>query len=320
MAALTSDDLREYVMGAQRNVGKGSILLNFTHNLTARTFAEICFSLDQTVEDVKDKIYSMTGSKPEYMDLLFRGQPMDDDRTIASYYPQQHEVLNIIDTDPHSLAKNGGLDNTKLVKKFELTDEEYDKRPNTYRAWKKEQLAKDPNWKPKWADLNKNKPKGDGKESKESEKDVASPDEILESLEEISARIKVGNRCLISPGDRRGDVMFLGLVPQITNHSINQVWIGIKYDEPVGKNDGTLKGKQYFNAGKNYGAFVKPEFVKVGDYPELGLDFSDDDEEEKGKATAGGKADACCDDSTHKHTHGAKGAKDAGKENIMEEL
>lgn len=53
MAALTSDDLRAYVMQGERQVGANWVLLNFTHNLTARTFAEITFCVDATIEDVK---------------------------------------------------------------------------------------------------------------------------------------------------------------------------------------------------------------------------------------------------------------------------
>lgn len=35
MAALTKNDLRDYVMAGQRNVGKGYVLLDLKHNLTA---------------------------------------------------------------------------------------------------------------------------------------------------------------------------------------------------------------------------------------------------------------------------------------------
>lgn len=35
MAALTKDDLRNYVLGAQRTVAAGYVLLDLTHNLTS---------------------------------------------------------------------------------------------------------------------------------------------------------------------------------------------------------------------------------------------------------------------------------------------
>ena len=43
-----------------------------------------------------------------------------------------------------------------------------------------------------------------------------------------------------------------------------QLWIGVRYDEPVGKNNGTILDKKFFEAAKNCGGFVKPEVLKVG--------------------------------------------------------
>lgn len=53
--------------------------------------------------------------------------------------------------------------------------------------------------------------------------------------------IKVGERCEVEPGDegglhKRGVVRFVG--PTEFGNKLG-VWIGIQYDEPVGKNDGT---------------------------------------------------------------------------------
>ena len=56
-------------------------------------------------------------------------------------------------------------------------------------------------------------------------------------------------------------------------------WVGIQYDEPVGKNDGSVKGKRYFECDQNYGGLVRPALVICGDYPPLDdFDFSDADE------------------------------------------
>lgn len=55
-------------------------------------------------------------------------------------------------------------------------------------------------------------------------------------------------------------------------------WAGVQYDEPVGKNDGTIKGVQYFSCLPNYGAFVRPDTVTAGDFPPLDDGFTDEDE------------------------------------------
>lgn len=56
-------------------------------------------------------------------------------------------------------------------------------------------------------------------------------------------------------------------------------WVGIQYDEPVGKNDGSVKNKRYFECQEGFGAFVRPANVKQGDYPTVDeFQFSDGDE------------------------------------------
>ena len=56
----------------------------------------------------------------------------------------------------------------------------------------------------------------------------------------------------------RGVVRFFGP----TSFSAGK-WVGIELSQPVGKNDGSVKGVPYFTCQPNYGVFVKPSQVKI---------------------------------------------------------
>lgn len=56
-------------------------------------------------------------------------------------------------------------------------------------------------------------------------------------------------------------------------------WVGVQFDEPVGKNDGSVKGQRYFTCPEGYGSLLRPDKVRAGDYPEVDeFQFSDGDE------------------------------------------
>ncbi|VDK25205.1 unnamed protein product, partial [Anisakis simplex] len=61
---------------------------------------------------------------------------------------------------------------------------------------------------------------------------------------------EVGDRCKI--GDRVGNIVFIGP----TRFAPGE-WIGVVLDEPVGKNDGMVDGKRYFQCDPNHGLFCK---------------------------------------------------------------
>ena len=74
---------------------------------------------------------------------------------------------------------------------------------------------------------------------------------------------KVGDRCEVNPGGKRGEVKFVGRIPAIAPGW----WIGVQYDEPVGKNDGTCKGKRFFECPPNFGGFLRPDKVTASPGP-----------------------------------------------------
>ena len=69
---------------------------------------------------------------------------------------------------------------------------------------------------------------------------------------------------------------FVGRVPSLPPG----YWVGVAYDEPLGKNDGTAPGgERLFACAPGYGAFVRPAAVAVGEFPPQDADlFGSDDE------------------------------------------
>jgi len=71
--------------------------------------------------------------------------------------------------------------------------------------------------------------------------------------------IKVGDRCQVEPGEKRGVVKFVGQAETLGPG----FWIGVQYDEPLGKHDGMVKGTRYFDCPPLHGAMVRPDKVQV---------------------------------------------------------
>lgn len=90
-----------------------------------------------------------------------------------------------------------------------------------------------------------------------------------------------GARCEVSLSEeltRRGTVRFVGATE--FGAADESVWVGVEWDEPVGKNDGEVAGKRYFQTGPLRASFVRSDKVTPGDFPEEDPFAEDDDMEE----------------------------------------
>ncbi|XP_076955010.1 tubulin-folding cofactor B-like [Bidens hawaiensis] len=222
-----------------------SALLRVTHS-NLKTFAsDVRFSLESTVEAVKDKLWKKCGTAVTSMSLQLYDDTgakvadvNDNSRPFGFYSPLDGYRLHIVDLDPSSVTSGGWLEDTSLVEKYTISDEAYDKLDGTYRKFK-EKLG------PRNASAQGSKITDD-------------------YMEDLCANIKVGDRCQVEPGDKRGVVKFVGRAEGLAPG----FWVGIQYDEPLGKHDGLVKGTRFFECPPLHGAMVRPDKVKVGDYPE----------------------------------------------------
>lgn len=276
MASMDLNSLKQYVAGGKRTVAADTVLLDVTHNHLKQRFMEIPFTLHMTIAQVKDKLYTLCGSQIEHMQVMLNGtqELHNDNATLAQYGVQSslhssntggsssNQFLHVIDTDPFALSRSGGLDDVSKVKKYEMSDEDYKKRENTYLSYKNKQKAADPNWKSIF--------------ERNREKARAARPEETETLAEVQTRCPLASRCQVSPGARRGIIAYVGHIAELTANPVittNQtdadevilpVWIGVQLDEPIGKHDGQIHGKRYFQTLKHCACFVRPSQVECG--------------------------------------------------------
>ncbi|KAF7370985.1 CAP-Gly domain-containing protein [Mycena sanguinolenta] len=209
-----------------------------------------------TVEQLKNKLELITGVPVANQAISIRNSLedrtvvatlSDDSKPLGFYGLRDWHVLQVDDTNP-STSLTGQLTDVTQVDKFELSDTAYAAHdPDTVLAYK--QRNKVGRFAPK--------------------------DETSQPAVEV--KIDLGSRCEVEstePGlSKRGTVRFVGLTSFGTGEGI---WVGVEYDEPMGKNDGSVQGKRYFSCRPNYGAFVRPEKVKVGDYPVEEIDLDEE--------------------------------------------
>lgn len=247
--------VRDWVTGSSDGQvsNQYTVIVYMTHsNLTRTRFGEVRLDVRMRVSELKSKLYTQCGTAPGSMQILLRdgergrvlAELADENATLSFYKVRNGLTLHVVDTDPHSLSAHGALENVENVEKYVISDEAYNKRANTYRAFRDEKRKTDPTW----------------------AATRGTPPHPLDVNDAVTPSIAVGDRAEIAPGGRRASVKFIGKALEGLPAGW---WVGVQYDEPVGKNDGSVRGTRYFTAPQGFGGFVRPSRVTVGDYPAL---------------------------------------------------
>uniref|UniRef100_A0A2K5WX99 Tubulin-folding cofactor B n=1 Tax=Macaca fascicularis TaxID=9541 RepID=A0A2K5WX99_MACFA len=213
------------------------------------------YSRSLTIAEFKCKLELLVGSPASCMELELYGvddkfySKLDQEDALLGSYPVDDGCrIHVID---HSGARLGEYEDVSRVEKYTISQEAYDQRQDTVRSFlKRSKLGR-----------------YNEEERAQQEAEAAAP-----SPRRRPGQLHpVGSRCEVAGvgHSRRGTVMYVGLTDFKPGY-----WIGVRYDEPLGKNDGSVNGKRYFECQAKYGAFVKPAVVTVGDFPEedYGLD------------------------------------------------
>lgn len=216
------------------------------------SFNERRFPKDITISNLKAKLELITGGSCSTMqiqaydkDNKFVCSLVDDNALLGSFPLENGMRLYIVD---NFLIKNElEFEN---VEKYEMAPEMYAKRTDTVKAFLIKNKIGQYN-----EDYSKNKEKAEEEEK------------------ELINTVEIGSRCKVNVTNgptKLGVVLYKGLV-----EGLGGQWVGVKYDEPLGKNDGKYQGKEYFKCPPNYGAFVKPQNVVCGDFPEESYDLDE---------------------------------------------
>lgn len=232
-----------------------SVLVTSTAN---KYGVERRYDRGMTIGALKSKLELVTGAFAGTMQLSVHKDDKliskldNDEALLGSYHIDDGMTLHAEDK---SLKGDEYLDVSK-VEKFEISEDEYKKRTDSVRAFKERNKL--------------------GQFDKETMKQKEEEARLKEEAEDEKAKtLKINDRCEARvPGQpkRRGVVKYVGT----TDFKPGQ-WVGVQYDEPHGKNDGSVGGKRYFQCPAKYGGFVRPSNLEVGEFPEEDMEFDDDE-------------------------------------------
>ncbi|KAF8840413.1 hypothetical protein BDN67DRAFT_649167 [Paxillus ammoniavirescens] len=221
------------------------------------TRSERRFDLHLTVAQLKAKLELITGIPVQNQRISIQSDdpsrpdvPLaDDTKQLGFYSLASLQTLKVEDTNP-ATSFTGQLSDVSQVEKFELSEEAYAQRTDSVLAYKQRLKV--------------------GR--------FAPPPPVEETpVHAPTVDIPLGARCEVESAEeglrKRGTVRYVGQ----TAFAKGGVWVGVEYDEPIGRNDGSVQGERYFACRPNYGVFVRPDRLKVGDFPVEEINFDDEE-------------------------------------------
>eukprot|EP00574_Skeletonema_japonicum_P002960 CAMPEP_0201721192 /NCGR_PEP_ID=MMETSP0593-20130828/5911_1 /ASSEMBLY_ACC=CAM_ASM_000672 /TAXON_ID=267983 /ORGANISM="Skeletonema japonicum, Strain CCMP2506" /LENGTH=327 /DNA_ID=CAMNT_0048211941 /DNA_START=214 /DNA_END=1197 /DNA_ORIENTATION=- len=311
--------LKSYITAADatqyNSLAATTLVLDLTHSNLNQRHAEIRFDKHDTVDCLRQKIHQKTGTPPHMQHLQLKATAggnifyeilpeMESERKLGYYNLPLGANVHCVDLDPYSSSAGGAYENTALVEKYKMSDEEYDKRKGTLRDWGRQKKEENPEFSlmkhaKEHAQLVEArrfyKESGSVKEGFEFDESsgliIRAEDEsdnaIQTSKPKSDAEIEYGpesiqhltlkDRCQVQPGSRRGEIAYIG---QIDDLGGGGHWVGVILDEPLGRSDGCVNSVRYFEApGPNRGGFFRGKNVESGNFPEIDIFASDSEDE-----------------------------------------
>lgn len=205
---ITAKDHEQYSL-----LPEDTVAILMTHSNLPAKHMDLRFDLHTTILDLKERFRLHIGTPVMHQKLqLKRNEQIvcelsDDSKMLGFYGVESGNEIHIIDTDPFSLSRGGGLTDTTLIEKVRMTEDTYEKRGGTVRQYIREQKLKNPNYK---APPATQKPNFLGM----SGANAAAPAAEAPGAESVEG-MAVGMRCEVMPGSRRGTVRFVGELPKL---------------------------------------------------------------------------------------------------------
>lgn len=219
----------------------------FIHSPGVHVLSERRFPKDIRKDELQQRVEIVTGIPPAAQRLeLVHG---DGRAANCASFPPEVAILQAwgasdgMQIQVHD--KRGPLlADEESVTKYELSDEQYAARHDTLRAYKQAHRLG------RFASN-----AGTVRAAKVTDKHQLN--------DQHKDGVECGARCMVDTGDgfeRRGTVRFIGPTKFAPGF-----WVGVEFDEPVGKNDGSVQGERYFKTRMHYGGFVRLAHVHVGE-------------------------------------------------------